>query len=224
VAAPDTTSGLAAHWKFDEGQGDVAADSSGNGNDATFMVSADDAGPLGVAPAWVAGKLGGALKFDGLASYLAAPDSASLDISGELSITAWINGEDWPMPPAHIVRKLNDEGVGGPVYVFRVQPNVLRTQIGMSDGARATVLGATVLPTNEWIHTALVYDGSEVRLYLNGQLDGSGDVSGEILQSDGELRIGLGDPAGHMIGMIDDARVYNRALSLMDIAAISAGD
>ena len=225
VAAPDTTSGLVAHWKLDEDQGTVATDSSGNGNDATFQMRVDDANgaPLGVAPAWVAGKLGGALKFDGLGGYLAAPDSASLDISGELSITAWINGEDWPFPPAHIVRKLNDEGVKGPVYVFRVQPDTLRAQIGTSDG-NVTVQGATVVPTNEWVHVALVCDGSEARVYLNGQLDGSSDVSGEILQTDGELRIGLGDPAGHFIGMIDDARVYNRALSPVDLAILRAGE
>ena len=90
---------LVGWWRLDEGSGTMAFDSSGNGNDARFEGS----------PVWAqAGRLGSALKFNGSSDYLAAPDSESLDINGDqLSIAAWINGEDWP-GANHAVRKIAD--------------------------------------------------------------------------------------------------------------------
>jgi len=80
-----------------------------------------------------------------------------------------------------------------------------------------------VLPTNEWVHVALAYDGGEARIYVNGELDVSSNVSGEITQSNNELRIGLGDPAGYFHGMIDDVRIYNEGLTQEGIQAIMEG-
>ena len=111
---------LVASWQFDEGSGTTAFDSSGNGNDATF------AG----APQWVGdGRFGKALKFDGVADYVAAPDSESLDINGDqLSLTGWINGESWSAAN-HIVRKIADTGTGA-IYFIRVQPDTVQTGLG----------------------------------------------------------------------------------------------
>jgi hypothetical protein len=202
---------LVGWWKFDEGSGTTANDSSGNENHGTFNGD----------PQWVNGKFGKALKFDGSADYLAAPDSESLDINGDqLSIVAWINGESWSLAK-HIVRKIADEPAS-PIYVFRVQPDQVRAILSTSAG-NTTIQGTTVLPTNEWIHVALAYDGGEARIYVNGQLDVSSNVSGEITQSNNELRIGLGDPAGYFHGTIDDVRIYNKALTQEEIQAIMQG-
>jgi len=202
---------LAGWWKFDEGSGTTANDSSGNENHGTFNGD----------PQWVNGKFGKALKFDGSSDYLDVPDSDSLDINGDqLSIVAWINGESWSLAK-HIVRKIADEAAS-PIYVFRVQPDQMRAILSTSAG-NTTIQGATVLPTNEWIHVALAYDGGEARIYVNGELDVSSNVSGEITQSNNELRIGLGDPAGYFHGTIDDVRIYNKALTQEGIQAIMQG-
>jgi len=63
----------------------------------------------------------------------------------------------------------------------------------------------------------------EARIYVNGELDVSSNVSGEITQSNNELRIGLGDPAGYFHGTIDDVRIYNKALTQEGIQAIMQG-
>ena len=89
---PGTIVGM---WSFDEGDGQIASDSSDNGNDAEFQVASE----------WGTGKFGEAAQFNGQ-SYFAAPDSDSLDINGDqLSIVAWVNGENWP-GDSFFVRKI----------------------------------------------------------------------------------------------------------------------
>jgi hypothetical protein len=207
-----TKAELVGWWRLDEGSGTTAYDSSSNGNDASFEGS----------PAWVEdGKFGKALKFDGSSDYLAAPDSESLDINADqLSIAAWINGEDWPAAN-HIVRKIADTGTGS-IYMIRVQPDTMRVYLNTSAG-ETIVQGTTVLNTNEWYHVGLIYDGAEARIYVNGQLDVSMNVSGELTQSNNELRIGRGEPAGYFVGMIDDVRLYNHALTESELLSAMEG-
>ena len=201
-------SSIVAVWLFDEGSGQVAHDSSENGNDAEFQG----------APEWVDGKFGKALRFNGSTDYVAAPDSDSLDVSGDqLSMVVWINGEAWPAAN-HVIRKVADVAQAH-VYVLRIQPETVRV-IMNTNGADSTIDGGTVLPTGEWMHIAAVYDGNEVRIYVNGELDGSGAVTGDIAQSDAELRIGRGDPAGYFQGTIDEVAILESALTEEDIREI----
>ena len=203
---------LIGWWRLDEGSGTMAFDSSGYGNDARFEGS----------PMWVDdGKLGKALRFNGSSDYLAAPDSESLDINGDqLSIAAWINGEDWPAAN-HVARKVADTGTGS-IYILRVQPDSVRVYLNTSAG-ETIIQGTTALTTNEWFHIALTYDGAEARIFVNGQLDVSSDVSGELTQSNNELRIGRGEPAGYFVGMIDDVRLYNHALTESELLSAMEG-
>jgi hypothetical protein len=207
-----TSAELIGWWRLDEGSGTMALDSSGYGNDARFEGS----------PMWVDdGKLGKALRFNGSSDYLAAPDSESLDINGDqLSIAAWINGEDWPAAN-HVVRKVADTGTGS-LYILRVQPDSVRVYLNTSAG-ETIIQGTTALITNEWFHIALTYDGAEARIFVNGQLDVSSDVSGELTQSNNELRIGRGEPAGYFVGMIDDVRLYNHALTESELLSVMEG-
>jgi len=76
-----STSGPIAYWKLDEGTGTTSADSSLNKNNAILFNG----------PAWVTGKFGKAIQFDGTNDYLEAPDSSSLDLSSKITLSAWIN-------------------------------------------------------------------------------------------------------------------------------------
>jgi len=203
---------LIGWWKLDEGSGTTATDSSGYGNDASFEG----------APVWMdEGKFGTALKFNGSSDYLAAPDSESLDINGDqLSIAAWINGEDWPAAN-HVVRKIADTGTGS-IYMIRVQPDTVRVYIHTSIG-ESLIQGTKVLPTNEWNHIAVTYDAAVAHVYVNGEVDVSTDVTGELIQSDNELRIGRGEPAGYFMGMIDDVRLYNHGLTESELLSVMEG-
>ncbi len=86
--------GVLGHWKFDDGSGLTAKDSSGKGNN----------GKLINGPTWVTGQIGKALKFDGVDDYVDVPNSASLNpTTGKATVSAWINagrykgptGDDW---------------------------------------------------------------------------------------------------------------------------------
>jgi hypothetical protein len=200
-----------ALWLFDEGEGKTIKDLSGNGNEGEFKGE----------PEWVDGKFGKALKFDGADDYIVVPDSDSLDVNGDqITIVAWIKGSGWPAAN-HIVRKLHDQAQGH-IYVLRVQPETIRvyiaTDIKPSPGYQ--VDGTTPLNTDKWYHVALVYDGGEIRIYLNGELDGSLTASGNIETSDAELRIGRGDPAGYFAGVIDEVAIFNVALDEEEIKEI----
>ena len=213
LSAPRTADAeLIGWWKLDEGSGTTATDSSGNGNDARFEGS----------PVWVEeGNLGKALKFNGSSDYLAAPDSESLDINGDqVTMAAWINGEDWP-GANHIVRKVADTGTGS-IYMIRVQPDTVRVYLNTSAG-ESLIQGTKVLPTNEWHHVAVTYNGVVAYIYVNGEVDVSMGVSGQLTQSNNELRIGRGEPAGYFMGMIDDVRLYNHGLTESELVSAMEG-
>ena len=203
---PGTVVGM---WLFEEGDGQVAADSSDNGNDAEFQV----------ASAWGTGKFGEAAQFNGQ-SYFAAPDSDSLDINGDqMSIVVWVNGENWP-GDSFFVRKIATQGTG---TIYYIEAAGGRPCIGVNTEAGGDTRiedSQTVLPANEWIHVALVYDGSELRLYVNGELDGSKPLSGDVVPSEGELRFGRGEPKGYLTGAIDEVAIFASALTAEDIQEI----
>lgn len=88
VWAQDITTGLVGHWKFDEGSGTTAADSSGNNNTGTLING----------PTWTLapsnggdGKIGGAVSFDGITQYVNSGSNTILDNLPALSFSAWIN-------------------------------------------------------------------------------------------------------------------------------------
>jgi len=202
---------LVGAWLFDEGNGDTVEDASDNENDVTIA---------GGAPRWVDGKSGKAMEFDGAADYLSAPDSDSLDsINGEtVSIVVWVNGTDFAGTARHILRKVHDVAQDS-TYILRVQDNVMRLYLG-TDSAEAKAIvngyiadGTTQLVTGEWAHLAMVYDGAELRGYVNGELDLTLPATGNIATSDEELRIGRGDPAGYFAGTIDELGLFRAALT-----------
>ncbi len=81
------TRGLAGYWNFDEGSGQNVYDATGYGNDGTLASSTDSSDED---PTWETGKVGGALEFDGVDDYVKIPDSASLDITGAITIEFWV--------------------------------------------------------------------------------------------------------------------------------------
>ena len=78
--------------------------------------------------------------------------------------------------------------------------------------------GTSALALNTWTHLAVSYDGTTLRLYVNGVQAGSRALTGPIAASTGSLRIGGNAVWGEYFkGLIDEVRVYNRALSAGEI-------
>ncbi len=202
----DTDPALVGWWTFDEGTGDIAADSSGNGNDGTLH------GPV----EWTTeGKLGGALKFTGPYNYVLIPNAPSLNPTRQITIAAWIN-------PAwtgnnRILQK-STEGSDNQYRLIKEWGNHTKFEL---PGAGTLYPQNTLPPLGKWTHLAGTYDGKSIKLYFDGVVVAEMDASGEMTISDGPLFIGTKHstaPAGDEFnGMLDDVRIYNRALTQSEI-------
>jgi hypothetical protein len=185
--------------------GTAVTDRSGSGNNGTTANTAWSA----------AGKYGGALSFNGTSSWVTVADSASLDLTSALTLEAWVNpaalGTSWRTV-------LFKEQTGGMVYSLYANEATGHPVGQVNIGGEQNALGSTGLPLNTWTHLAVTYDGQTLTLYVNGAPAGSKAQTGLVPASTGALRIGgNGIWPEWFSGLIDNARVYNRALTQAQI-------
>jgi type II secretory pathway pseudopilin PulG len=200
------TDGLVGHWTFDEGSGDIAYDYSGN----------DNHGALVNDPDWVDGKIGKALEFDGTNQYVNAGNDTSLDITKEITVVGWINIKSYGWPN-HIVHKYTAWDVGSwYLSLSSNEPyNKLRFLFIDKDLGYIGRESTQVIPLNEWTHVAVTYDGT-MNLYINGE----GEVvytNGKYLISAPNQPLNINRLNDALDGLIDDVRIYDRALSAEEI-------
>ncbi len=197
-------------WLFDEGGGDVAIDSSGNGNDGTLN-----------GPEWTnESKFGGALEFNGAGSYIEFATGESMKTQ-HLTFMAWFNTRKLD-GYGHIFQTGNDwDDMAG--CVFRVhQEGYAQSALAFGPGNTATWLNGPALEADTWYHMVLTYDGTTATLYLDGVNVASGDGQGEIMYDDQPVRIGvLSNTIGSAFdGFIDEVALFDVALEAEDIEAI----
>jgi len=210
---------MVGHWKFDEGAGTKAADSSGKGNNGTLVND----------PTWTQGVEGGALEFHGLglasgtAGHVNVPHSASLDITGRISIALWIrpgaaDPEGKATRTAPLAKALS---TASPSWSYQVRYGWGSSQPFMAftfnTTPRAWAYVGRKLVQDEWCHIACSYDGTTLRAYLNG-LEAGSTPMGPITSSPAPTLIGTDGWGCDWIGRIDDVRIYNHALTADAIA------
>jgi hypothetical protein len=200
-----------AAYGFEETSGTQVLDVSGNGNHGT----------LSNVTRSTQGKFGGALSFNGTNSLVTVPDSASLDLTQGLTLSAWAYPTTWASSWQNVLLK---ERSGGLVYALNAssdagQPN---TTLRIA-GADRPLSASRRLWANTWSHLATTYDGATQRLFVNGTEVARQAQSGSLEVSANPLRIGGNTVwAGQSFqGLIDELRLYDRALSQTEIAAVS---
>ncbi|OGD30828.1 hypothetical protein A2833_01375 [Candidatus Azambacteria bacterium RIFCSPHIGHO2_01_FULL_44_55] len=222
LASQPSITVLLAHWKFDEGSGITASDSSGNGNTGTLTND----------PLWVTGKSGKALQFDKVDDAVNINAPTAFDNLPQLTISAWINpksaGEE---SFGRILEKA--DGVTYPITrgwnLFMTGNNQLSFIADFASTNLDKRSSAAVLTLNQWQHVALTWDGSSsasgVHFYVNGTevaytTNQSG--SGTRVPDDTEdLRVGNNESGTRTFdGAIDEVRVYNRALAQSEIQSL----
>jgi hypothetical protein len=195
-----TTPELIAAYAFNEGAGTTVGDASGNGNTGTIANAT-----------WTtAGKYGSALVFNGTNARVSISDSASLHLTTGMTLEAWVNPSVITNKWRDVIYKGNDN------YFLEASTNTSsRPAAGVKLGATNTLaVGSSALTVNTWTHVAATYDGSTLRLYINGTQAASAVQTGTILTSTNPLEIGGDSILGQYFqGMIDEVRIYNVALT-----------
>jgi glucose/arabinose dehydrogenase/PKD repeat protein len=205
-ARTSATANLVAAYAFNEGSGTAIADASGNGQNGTAANTT-----------WAAtGKYGGALTFNGSSSRVTVPDSPLLHLTTAMTLEAWVNSTGTNAGWRDLVYKGNDN------YYLSASstPNNRPAAGGIMGGSYGEVFGVATLPANTWTHLAVTYDGTTLRLYVNGTQVSNLGKTGNLATSTNPLSIGSDPIYGQYFqGLVDEVRIYNTALSSSEIQA-----
>jgi len=207
--------GLVAWWKLGEGGGSTAFDSSGGGTTGTWNGT-----PSGTLGYYAPGKIGSwAGAFDGSTNYVVSTkNSVGLGITNQATYAVWANVSNFTNQ-AYLISDYGTNAVGMTLRIdnattaeFYVYPNNYRISY---------TTGTFNLGT--WYHIAGVMNGSTMYLYVNGVQVGSTSLGNNIGNSANNLTLGeRGDliSGSTFAGLLDDVRVYNRALSSAELLAL----
>lgn len=201
------TDHLVAAYGFDEGAGTQVHDLSGNANMGTLSNAT-----------WTAdGRFGSAVAFAGN-GWITVDDSSSLSPTNQLTLMGWMRPAASSGTWATVLLK---EAAGTLSYMLQTDPDdrpsfyVTTLETGLQG-----VVGGAPVPLNAWTHLAGTYDGSQLRLFVNGSEVAAQPLAASILSSAQPLRLGGNSIWGeHLVGDIDEVRIYNRALAGAEIQA-----
>jgi hypothetical protein len=197
--------GLVAAYGFDELAGTTAMDASGLGHTGTIAGATWSS----------AGRFGRALSFDGANAVVTVADAAALNLTNGMTLEAWVR-PTVPVPPRTVI--LMKERPGGLVYALYAANGGGRPTGYVRLGSDVAAAASTALAPNTWTHLAVTFDGSALRLFANGVLVRTTAGAGGIAPSAGPLKIGGNAVWGEFFaGLIDEVRIYNRALSAAEL-------
>jgi hypothetical protein len=192
---------LIGWWKLDEGSGTTAHDSA-RGNHGTLFKG----------PNWTSGRVNGALEFDGDDDYVAAGRIPALSATDDFAWSLWANLEN-ENESSEIIILGNRAGVSGSHFI-KFTPGAFEYY---NDGGEGTIYYD--VPTEVWVHLAVVKDARNLKYYSNGRVVGTNDIRKEMPSN--PLYFG-GDPDyGEYAALrLDEVRLYDRALSAKEIRGL----
>ena len=211
---PDFNKGLVAYYTFNGN----ANDASGNGNNGVVYNSSLTTDRFGNASS--------AYNFNGSNSYIDIPQSTSLDLTANFTLSAWIYQRAVQPNGYRIIDKCPAGIADG--WSFDTWDGVTGRKLRLQAVApnNYNVEGSTVYSLMQWHHVVATVSGTVGKVYLDGNLDGTGNV-GNIPENTLDIFIGRAHPYGGdsgfnemFNGVIDDVRIYNRALSDSEVQSL----
>ena len=205
-----------AAYAFNETSGTTAADASSSRNNGVLTNGA----------LFTAGKTANGVSLDGVDDYVNLGNPTSLRITGSMTLSAWVKSSAFPFDDAAIISKRQSSNTGYQLdTTVDSGPRTIGFKITNGSGSTVARYGATAMVANTWYHVAGVYNATNrtMAVYLNGQLDNGvlvRTVPTAQLNSNQNVNVGQrpGSPRTfNFAGVLDDVRIYNRALSLAEI-------
>ena len=205
---PPLPPGAIAEWKFDEGTGTQAADTTGNGHTGTLVNG----------PTWTTGRQGSAIQFDATNDYVDTALESAFDFTGPFSVSLWAKRNSWSHAWEAMVTKADS--------AWGVSRNATARGANFttfnSSGSAQDLTGSTVIDNNQWHHIVAVYSGTQKLLYVDGVLNASVNYSQTIRTNNFNVRMGMNQeyaPA-YYGGALDDVRIYGRALTATEVTTL----
>ena len=193
-------------WLFDEGKGNTAADTSGNGNDGAITGAK-----------WAEGKFGGALEFEPPHVVTVEP-SDSINFKDQMTIATWV----------YMNKGVSDTAIRrNGSYLLEVQSATERVPGGYvfgiwsGGGFTGGVWGTSVIDPEKWYHIVGLYDGSEMKLYVDGTLESAVKQGGDVDQA-GPLLFGTFG-GEKFIGRLDEVIFFDRGITEAEVAELMKG-
>jgi hypothetical protein len=201
------TYGLVGCWHLDEGTGTHAYDASGNSHTGTLYNS----------PSWVVGKFGKALQFVSASSQYVQTSGAVVDTTLPFTFSAWVYPTAYPASFAYPLAQTGFNvglSIGSTGYVAQEQWNTVPTDF--STGSLSPI------PLNQWTMITGIFTGSYVQLYVNGSFASQTAFTGTPMTNNNNVGIGYipGGSPNYFDGIVDEARIYQRALSATEVAQL----
>lgn len=201
----EVDSNLVGYWKFDEGEGEVIKDSSGNGNDGKVI--------RGIT--WVPGKFGYGINFDGDVHSAA---QVSLKQTGkstdEVTLSLWLKWEG----PSSKCKGYDDIVYASPrLWVYSSGKVLFNIQQGIKESSTkgfTYVVSKCELEKDKWYHIACTFKDGLMSIYIDGKLDNTRKTP---YQTEISSTLFFGYLA-YFQGIIDNVKLYNKALTAEEIA------
>jgi len=187
-----------AAYAFSEGAGTTTADSSGNGNTGTLSGST-----------WTTGAFGGGLSHSGSPNRVLVTASQTVTVSTAFTAEAWV----YPTGVGWVWNQMTNDGTAQ-LYILGVNSDGTVVLAFTTNGTTNNqMITDSTIPFNAWTHLAATYDGSQMRIYINGVEAIRRSASGTIATSAQPVRLGVS-----FNGVFDEVRIYRSALSAAAIA------
>ena len=193
--------GLVGWWKFDEGSGTVAYDSSGNGNDGNLING----------PTWVSGKIGGALSFDGVNDHVRIGNVLNNMSSSCFSL--WFKPASVPSGHGYMVFKQH-------TYALTFASNAgIHLNFGNGNEWGNLNLSTSTLDLNKWYNVTATRESGVMKVFIDINLLAN-KFYNTSSGSNSSLLVFGGNGTNSFNGLIDDVRIYDRALSPEEVQAL----
>ena len=211
------TNGLVGYWPFNGN----ANDESGNGNNGTVNGATLTVDRFGNA--------NNSYSFNGVNNYISIPNSTLFNFD-KFTISLWIRISNYTKPEGDVFIFNNGDDVKGSSWRIYHQGVIPTDSASLVNDifTPSRFINYHPISSGKWHNVIFIYDNSQIKTFIDGGLTGSRSTFGSILNTNSDIMIGarqqFSSVTGFYNGIIDDIRIYNRALTQSELSAMYNGN